>query len=109
MDVQQLDREELESWGESVKKRTEQVLQRSKRPSLEEKWMGKRNELQVPTCLMNMPARGIQRWEKGGWSPDEGEMTKEWKGITLWASGYIRRFKATGGEGRRERRGKGPC
>lgn len=57
-----------------VKKRTRQVLKRSKRSKAEGETDGRRNELHLPTCLMNVPAGGMQRRVKGSGSPGRGGM-----------------------------------
>lgn len=57
-----------------VKKRTRQVLKRNKRSKPEGETDGRRNELHLPTCLMNVPAGGMQRRVKGSGSPGRGGM-----------------------------------
>lgn len=95
-----------------VKKRRRQVLKRSKRSKAEGETDGRRNELHLPTCLMNVPAGrgGVQRRVKGSGSPGRGGMAGRQR------SGKERLYgcrdtccaskrRVAGGEGR----GEGPC
>lgn len=93
-----------------VKKRRRQALKRSKRSKAEGETDGRRNELHLPTCLMNVPAGGgaaagerkrvsRKRWDGG--RQRSGKERLYGCRDTCCAS----KRRVAGGEGR----GEGPC